>query len=64
LSIRKFFEKSTGTDSCSRYKFTMATLLNPVVELPLPPHQLEELVEKAKDFALLHGKNIIVAYER
>jgi hypothetical protein len=33
----------------------MAALLSPCVDLPLPPDQLEDLVDKAKDFALLHG---------
>jgi hypothetical protein len=28
----------------------------PCVALPLPPAQLEELVEKAKDYALMHGQ--------
>ena len=41
----------------------MAALLSPCVELPLPPDQLQDLVEKAKDFALLHGRRNHLSHE-
>ena len=31
--------------------------MDPCVPLPLPDDQLEDLVEKAKDYALMHGKH-------
>ena len=30
--------------------------MDPVIPIPIPDDKLEELVEKAKDFALMHGK--------
>ena len=30
--------------------------MDPCVSLPLPEKELDELVEKAKDYALMHGK--------
>ena len=30
--------------------------MDPCIPLPIPDEQLEDLVEKAKDYALMHGK--------
>ena len=46
--------------------------MDPCIPIPIPDDELEELVEKAKDFALMHGKKnksekvrlIIVVYSR
>ena len=32
--------------------------MDPCVPIPLPDDKLDDLVEKAKDFALMHGKKI------
>ena len=32
--------------------------MDPVIPIPIPDDKLEELVEKAKDFALMHGKRL------
>ena len=37
--------------------------MDPVVPLPLEAKQLEDLVEKAKDYALMHGKNTVTNIE-
>jgi hypothetical protein len=36
----------------------MVNTMEPCTSLPLPPEQLQDLVEKAKDFALVKGTNI------
>ena len=31
-------------------------IMDPCIPLPIPDDQLDDLVEKAKDFALMHGE--------
>ena len=32
--------------------------MDPCIPIPIPDDELEELVEKAKDFALMHGMKV------
>ena len=58
LRIKRYmsFQKYGNLLFQNKYQRRKIVTMDPCIPLPIPDEQLEDLVEKAKDYALMHGK--------